>query len=242
MKTKPYRNIVSARDLKRFHVIYKETDLLISAPVEMQEEIFSRLVNLRHQIDSYIEQDPEFKKTFDPHTVPQSAPEVVQVMSQAAEKTGVGPMAAVAGAIAEMLMRGLLPLLKEKELIIENGGDICLLSRKSRCVGIYPGPLSTFSHEMALEVESSGKMLGVCTSSGRFGHSHSLGKADVAIVIADSSALADAAATAVGNTVKSASDVDRGLQVVQQIKGVKGVLVICDQNMGIWGEIKLVKG
>ena len=148
-----------------------------------------------------------------------------------------GPMAAVAGAIAELVGRELLRF--SPEVIVENGGDIFLCSSQRRRVGIFAGP-SPFSNRIAIEVESAGKPLGVCTSAGTVGHSISFGRADAACVISRDAALADAAATAVGNLVQSEEDIPRAIEFARSVEGVIGAVVIKGKHMGAWGEIEVV--
>jgi ApbE superfamily uncharacterized protein (UPF0280 family) len=81
--------------------------------------------------------------------------------------------------------------------------------------------------------------VGVCTSSGTVGHSLSFGKADAVVVVAPSAALADAAATAIGNIVKEIEDIPRGIEFAQKVDGLRGVVIIKDDKMGVWGRIKI---
>jgi len=150
----------------------------------------------------------------------------------------VGPMAAVAGAIAEAVGRELLNF--SSEVIVENGGDIFLCHKKTRHIGIYAGD-SPLSGKLALEIEPEDTPLGVCTSSGTVGHSLSFGKADAAIVISPSTALADAAATAVGNLVKTAEDMPRAIEFVREVEGLTGIAIIVGDKMAVWGKINLVR-
>jgi hypothetical protein len=83
--------------------------------------------------------------------------------------------------------------------------------------------------------------LGLCTSSGTVGPSLSFGKADAAIVLANSAALADAAASALGNRVQSAEDIQPALEYLQTIPGVLGGAAIIGEHLGAWGEVELVR-
>jgi hypothetical protein len=158
-------------------------------------------------------------------------------MAEAARKAKVGPMAAVAGAIAKFV--GLELLAFSEEVIVENGGDIFLKIKQNRKVGIYAGT-SPFSEKIALEVAAREKPFSVCTSSGTVGHSFSFGKADAVVVIAENASLADAAATAIGNVVKEISDIEQGLKVAKTIRGLDGVLIIKGDHLGALGKVKLV--
>jgi len=130
-----------------------------------------------------------------------------------------------------------LPL--SPEFIIENGGDIFFNTKKVRTVGIYAGK-SPLSNKIAIEIQPHSTPIGICTSSGTVGHSFSFGKADAVIIVSQSAILADAAATAVGNIVKTTDDILKGIEEVKKISGLLGVVIIKDDKMGCWGELKLV--
>ncbi|MCA1989441.1 MAG: hypothetical protein LDL07_09915, partial [Desulfarculus sp.] len=83
--------------------------------------------------------------------------------------------------------------------------------------------------------------LAVCTSSGTVGHSLSLGRADAATILAKDAALADAAATALGNRVRTAADLATALDWAQGVPGVLGALVIKGSQLAAWGEVELVR-
>lgn len=232
-----YRNYVKAENLVKFEVIEKETDLLILAESNLYDRAFAGVIKYRSDLEKYIASDPHFAKTFSPCAVRRGAPPIVKEMAAAAKKAKVGPMAAVAGAIAEFVGRDLLPF--TGEIIVENGGDIFLKINQPRKVGIFAGS-SPFSEKIALELEPREKAFSVCTSSGTVGHSFSFGKADAVVVISESAVLADAAATAIGNVVKEIADIDQGLKLAKRLKGLEGVLIIKDDQLGALGKIKIV--
>ena len=146
-------------------------------------------------------------------------------------------MAAVAGAIAEAVGKDLLAY--TPEVIVENGGDIFMKISQPRLVGVYAGE-SPFTGRIALEISPGEIPLGVCTSSGTVGHSLSFGAADAVVVLSHSTALADAAATAIGNRVRTADDIDVAIEQAQAIAGMVGVVIIKDDRIGMWGDVKLV--
>jgi hypothetical protein len=171
-----------------------------------------------------------------PLAVEDNAPAIVKEMAEAAAKVGVGPMAAVAGAIAERVGKELLPM--SAEVIVENGGDIFLKISKERRIGIFAGK-SVLTQKVAFVVQPGETPLGVCTSSGTVGHSLSFGKADAVVVFSPSTSLADAAATAICNIVQTASDIPQAIEFAQGVKGLKGVAIIKGDKIGLWGQIKL---
>jgi ApbE superfamily uncharacterized protein (UPF0280 family) len=159
-------------------------------------------------------------------------------MADAAKKAGVGPMAAIAGAIAEFIGRDLVAF--SDEIIVENGGDIFIKTKVTRRVGIYAGESSPFTGRIAIEVPPDEKGLGVCTSSGTVSHSLNFGRADAICIISGNTALADAVATIAGNAVKNKDDIKKGIEIAKSIDGIKGALIIVRDKMGSWGKIKLV--
>ncbi len=232
-----YRNYIKAKNLIKFEVIEKETDLLILAQSNLYDKALASTLKHRAEIERYMETDEKFVKGYSPYRVNRRAPQIIKDMAKAAKKAKVGPMAAVAGGLAESVGRDLLPF--SEEVIVENGGDIFLNIKEPRKVGVFAGS-SPFSEKIALEIEPRETPFSVCCSSGTVGHSFSFGKADAVIVIAKSAFLADAAATAIGNAVKQVSDIEQGLKVGKKIRGLDGVLIIKDDQIGALGKINLV--
>jgi hypothetical protein len=233
-----YRLWVKDIDLVSFTAMVKETDLYIRARRNLRRKALKAIQKYRTPIENYITRHPLFLSALKPLPVANDAPQVVKEMAWAAEKVGVGPMAAVAGAIAEYVGRELLAF--SSEVIVENGGDLFLKSSKLRSVGIYAGE-SPFTGKVVLEIEPEETPLGICTSSGTVGHSLSFGSADAVIVLSSSTALADAAATGIGNLIKKVTDIPKGIEFAQAIEGLKGVVIIKGDKMGLWGKVKISK-
>ncbi|MFA6548499.1 MAG: UPF0280 family protein [Candidatus Margulisiibacteriota bacterium] len=232
-----YRNYVKAENLVKFEIIEKETDLLILAESNLYEKALEATIKYRTDIEKQIALNPQFATSFAPLRPSLKAPPIIKDMCSATRKVGVGPMAAVAGAVAEFVGRDLLPF--TGEIIVENGGDIFMKINQTRTVGIFAGS-SPFSEKVGLEIEPRARPFSVCCSSGTVGPSFSFGKADAVIIIASNASLADAAATVVGNAVKEVSDIEQGLNVAKKIRGLDGVLIIKGDQMGALGKIKLV--
>ena len=233
-----YRNLVKTDDLIKFEVIVKETDLLVRAERDLSKETRESVLRYRHQLETYIAMNPQFQESLVPLTDDPYAPEIVQEMIRTSQLARVGPMAAVAGAMAEMVSRDLLKL--TKEVIVENGGDIYLATSRERTIGIFAGN-SALSLKIGIVISPEESPLGVCTSSGRVGPSLSLGKANAVCLLSKSAALADAAATAVGNVVKEKKDIEVGLERGREIAGILGALIIVEEKVGVWGNIKLTQ-
>lgn len=231
-----YRNWVKDTDLLSFRIVVEETDLLIRAGTNLKSRALKIVIRQRNALKKYIEHHPLFLTTLQPFPVEENAPAIVKVMSEAGTKAGVGPMAAVAGAIADFAGAGLSDY--SPDVIVENGGDIYIKSLHSRVVGIFAGN-SPLTGKIGVEVKSKGIPLGVSTSSGTVGHSLSFGKADAVVVLAESAALSDAVATAVGNLIKEPENIPDGIEFARSIECVKGAIIIIGDKMGAWGEVNI---
>ena len=232
-----YRQWIKDSDLVSFDVAAKQTDLYIRARRNLKNKARKSLLKHRASLEKYIEHHPLFLTTLEPYQIEEDTPAIVKEMAKAAQMAKVGPMAAVAGAIAEAVGRDLLPF--SSEVIVENGGDIFLKILKKRLVGIYAGQ-SPFTGKIALEIEPQETPLGICTSSATIGHSLSLGSADAVIALSPSTPLADAAATAIGNMVENTHDISKAIEKAQSIKGLRGIVTIKGDELGIWGKVKIV--
>jgi ApbE superfamily uncharacterized protein (UPF0280 family) len=232
-----YRKLVQDSKLSSFKVVVKETDLQIYAEEELERETTELVLENRHYIETYIKANPEFATTLSrwPFTGP--TPSIISKMVAAGNKVGVGPMAAIAGAIAEQVGGGLLRL--TDQVIIENGGDIFIKTHFPVTVGILAGK-SPLSLQIGIRVNCGTEPLAVCTSSATVGHSLSLGKADAVCVVADSCSLADAAATSIGNLVQSPKDIQSAVARGKQIGKIKGLVIIIGKKIGMWGDIEVV--
>lgn len=232
-----YRKLIKADGLVTFEVVIEETDLLVMATKDLTNEVTKLVLEVREEIKKYIAGDPDFKESLIPYEINNNAPKIIKEMAYAGKLVDVGPMTAVAGAIAEYVGKGILKY--SKEVIVENGGDIFIKTLRKRRIGIYAGS-SPLSNKIAIEINSKDTPTGICTSSGTVGHSLSFGKADAVVVLSSSNSLADAAATKIGNLVKTPEDIEQAIEFAQTIPLLKGVIIIKDDKMGVWGEIKLV--
>lgn len=247
-----YRDWLSDSDLYRFRVAVGESDLQISVSrgellfeeadgpdiSGLREAVVEELMRVRRSLRTYIERYPEFLTSLRPIEVADDAPPVVQDMASAASLAGVGPMAAVAGAIAHSV--GAMLANSFTDVIVENGGDLFVQSASSRVIGVYCGRNSKLTGRLALRLDADRFPVGVCTSAGTVGPSLSFGSADAVTVVSKRPSLADAAATAIGNQVKSIEDIPRALEFASGIHGVEGVIVVKDDKLGVWGQVELV--
>jgi len=232
-----YRHQDFGSGMTAFEVVSQETDLLVRADCRLEVETREKVVGLRGQIEGYIRRCPDFATSLTPWRNDDPAPAIVRDMIEAGRAAGVGPMAAVAGAVAGRVGRHLLTY--SRRVVVENGGDIFLKTEGPAIAGLFAGN-SPLSMKVGIRLESTGEGIGVCTSSGTVGHSLSLGSADAVCVIALSCALADAAATSIGNRICSARDIKPAISFGRSIEGVLGIVAVAGREIGAWGQVELV--
>jgi ApbE superfamily uncharacterized protein (UPF0280 family) len=231
-----YRNRMVAEGLISFRVVVEETDLIVSAADYLNRYVTDRVCEYRKQIKAV--ENPTFFTSLMPFPDDSAYPPIVRHMIKATERCGVGPMASVAGAIAEYAGRDLLEV--SQEVLIENGGDIFLRSSRTRKIGVFAGT-SPFSNRVSLIITPDETPMGICTSSGTVGHSFSYGKADAVVALSKDTLLSDAAATAVANLVHSKDDIPEAIEMAQNILGISGIVIIIGKYIGIWGNVRLTK-
>ena len=237
-ENRTYRSSAKRKGLKSFHISVKETDLHIQAQSDLSENAVKAVLECRGYIESYIHRHPEFLTSLVPVDIFFPAHRIIVDMAEAAEKAGVGPMASVAGAVAEYTCKKLLK--DSKEVIVENGGDISMKIDGKIIFAVFAGK-SPLSMKTGVRLDNRNKPFALCTSSGTLGHSKSFGRADAASVIADSCVLADAAATALGNMIKKESDMEKAINTGKSIKGIQGIIIIKGKTLGAWGNLELIK-
>lgn len=221
--------------MRRYRLKIKETVATLIAEENFFPIAEKSVIHQRALLERYIFEDPFFLQTLQPYSVPKNSPEIVKKMADASKKAGVGPMASVAGAIAyfavrEMVRRG------ARHVIFENGGDIAMFISRPVTVGIYSG---NKIQNLALRFKPRNSIIGVCTSSGKFGHSLSFGRADSATVISEDPVLADAVATALCNSVKNEDpkEIEEAINKVLEIENIDGAIVIMGEFIGLGGEL-----
>lgn len=225
--------------LVSFDISVKETNLNIQAEKDLSDVAVKTVLDCRTMLENHIQLNPEFETSLFPMPVQGIMPGIVQDMIMSAQFAKVGPMAAVAGTIAQHTGKALLE--SSSQVIVENGGDIFVKSDTKTIFTIYAGK-SPLSMKCGIEIEKQARPYGICTSSGTVGHSKSFGKADAAMVFSDSCPLADAMATSLGNRVKKAKDIQKAIEWGQTVQGIRGIVLIKGDKIGIWGEdLKLVK-
>lgn len=244
-ENRTYRTwITNQEEMLSLRVSIDETDLLvrvergIADPGAIRQKIETIVRRERRSLEDYIERQPIFLDSLTPVTVVGWAPRIVKHMAIAAEAAGVGPMAAVAGALATAVGAELATT--HTEVIVENGGDIYITASQPRTITVFAGD-SPFTGRLGILLRPHLFPLGVCSSSGTVGHSLSFGSADCATVIAKDAALADAAATALGNRIAGVKDLKPAVEWVMTIPGVIAGLAIKNDQLAVQGSIELVR-
>ena len=237
-RRRTYRSFTAREGLKGFQVRHRETDIYIQAESNLEHEVSKWIIEARLSIEDYARSRPGFLESHFPLPEDIFAPSIVQDMLKSSTVANVGPMAAVAGAIAQYVGKRCLDT-TSGEVIVENGGDIFLWIRKPIKSAIWAGD-SPFSGRIGIALPAGHGSMGICTSSGTVGHSRSLGRADAVTIVSQSASLADAAATSVGNMVKTESDIESGICAIKDIPGILGGVIIKGSKIGAWGEIELI--
>lgn len=219
-----------------FNVKLDTSDLYIKADTDLHDEAFRALSSARMELEDYIRKHDEFLLSLDPVTPHGDEPAIALSMFRASSAAGTGPMAAVAGAIAEEVGRELVKY--SEEVIVENGGDIWMKLAAPSTIGLYANNVY-FKDNVGIRIYPHETPCSVCTSSPKLGHSISFGNADSVTVIAGDGALADAMATAVCNMVKAGGDIEKALEFGMSRQGVRGVMVIFRDMLGIQGGVEL---
>jgi uncharacterized protein len=202
--------------------------------------VASEIVRQRHLLEDYLQRHPEFQRSLTPIEPYPDAPEIARHMAWAATLVGVGPMAAVAGAMAQWAAKAALAAGVE-EVIVDNGGDIYLKAVEPVIVSLGTGT-SKLADRLAFRVEPEETPLSICSSSSKMGHSMSLGQCDLATIVAEDAALADAAATQAANLVQTPTDIDMALERIMRIRDILGVLLVKDDRIGLAGRLpRLIK-
>ncbi|MBN2434269.1 MAG: UPF0280 family protein [Spirochaetes bacterium] len=212
---------------------YKDSNFTIHCSYfsEAKEEIiFQRTI-----LEKYLEKDPYFKSSLTPLAPTGDAPLIVKTMCAAAEICNTGPMAAVAGTIAQFAWQKVFDIAPNDKIIIENGGDIYLSSSSPIYIGIFAGK-SILSGKLALKIAPEETPLGICSSSGTMGHSLSMGNCDLATVFAKNNAIADCAATMAANIVKTVDDLEKAADYLNSINEIRGGLIIKGDRIVIVGD------
>jgi len=230
-----YRNFSNTERWKSYRVKVESTDLYIKTKKNLSLQAKNIVEELRAEIKKHIKKQKSFLTSLEPVKRLEKSFPLIDKMYSASEAANVGPMAAVAGAIAQAVGEKLLK--EASEVIIENGGDIFLHIVEPAVITIFAGD-SPFSGKIALKIDPCQTPLGVCTSSGSVGDSLSFGRADAVTIISRDTATADAVATGTANLIKSDKNFHNAMEYAMDIKNVSGVIIIYQDKIAAKGDIQ----
>ncbi len=220
---------------KRTYRTFTYREAVFRICCEQFDAVTAEIERQRRILEDYIGRHPDFRRSLEPLDLLAGAPDVAQSMARAARLVGVGPMAAVAGAMAQFA--GLAALeAGAREAIVDNGGDIYIRAVEPVIIGLKTGT-ADLADRLAFSLQADDTPISICSSSGKMGHSMSMGECDLATVVAKDAALADAAATQAANLVGNVDDIDPALENIAGIEGVDGVMIIKGARIGLAGKL-----
>jgi ApbE superfamily uncharacterized protein (UPF0280 family) len=231
-----YRNKISAEGRYSFRVDYKYSGLYIMCDRDISSELEEAVLSFYSDIEMILAGQPDFEKSLVPIKTGKDLPMTIKEMCCAGEVFNVGPMASIAGALCDHLAKNLTD--RCNFLMIENGGDVYIKSNVPFEVGIFTKNIY-FKDKLTLLIEAGQTPCGICSSSGSFGHSLSLGKSDLVTVLSKTATTADAAATAIANTINSEKDIDEAITCFSRYSEIEGLIIIKNKRIGLWGKLQL---
>lgn len=221
--------------MRRWHFEVGETAVTILCDEAFLPVARESIFRSRHVIERFIRDDPLFGVTLEPYEAKGEVHPLIARMCDAAALADVGPMAAVAGAIAEQAVMDMQDAGAE-QAVVDNGGDIAFLLRDEVTVALYAGE---GVKGIGFRVAPRDGVFGMCTSSGTVGPSISFGLADAATVVAENVALADACATRLGNLVAEPTDgvMRAAVDLIAAVPGIDGALVAARDRIAMKGRL-----
>lgn len=219
----------------RIYRSFTHREAVFNICCEAFDAVTKEILRQRRILEDYIARHPAFQRSLEPIPLRADAPEVARRMDRAARLVGVGPMAAVAGSMAQLAAEAGLKA-GSPEAIVENGGDIYIQATEPVIIALHTGT-AELADRLAFSIEPGDTPISICSSSGKMGHSMSLGDCDLATVVARDAALADAAATQGANLVRGENDIDRVLERLLSIDGLDGVILVKGGRVGLGGRL-----
>ena len=215
-----------------------QTHIRLTTDLE-NHELKRYIYSIRRDLKNYILKNNDFLLSIDPIAVEGDLPLIVEKMIESSGIADVGPMACVAGTISELSLDYLINL-DSKYSIVENGGDISLINDEKVLCGIYSNN-EVLGNDIAFEIRPRKKPLGICTSSGKIGHSISFGQADSVTIISKSSSVGDGLATRIANEVNGETSEDKLTNALECCENYReffdGVLIISSEHVGTVGRL-----
>jgi len=220
--------------MKRIHFEVEESAVTIVADDVYHRVAKDAIFEARDILHGKIAEDPFFATTFYPYKEDLSDDPLVRHMCRCSLLADVGPMACVAGAVAN---HAVTRMVEEGAAfaIVENGGDIALMIDRPVTVGLFTG--DDRLKDIAMQVQPRDGIFGICSSSGKIGPSVSFGMSDICTVISSDVLLADGCATAFGNLVKNGDDIASASERICSIPGVEGCVASVDGKVCLQGDV-----
>lgn len=227
-----YRRIVNYTLPYFTEIKYKFTDILILSDKKLKEkEILNEIKKIYEEIEKYSLKKPLFLSSLKP-IYDKNPPSFLKEIFLYSEKTGLGPLAGIAGFFSKEIAEFIKDKFNPENLIIENGGDIYLKRKEESKILIYAGN-SPLSMRIGFKIPEG--EYGIATSSKTVGHSISFGNADAVTVISKDPIISDFYATYFGNIVKDEEDIERALKIARKEREIKGTIIILRDRIGIYG-------
>ncbi len=233
-----YRVLVSGNAKYSWKITYKYSDLYISSDNDILDKIKEKILSFYEIVEDTISKNPLFEKSLNPIQVHDCCVSLIKEMCSSSAKFNVGPMASVAGALCEYIAKDIDK--KTKYLVIENGGDIYLRANKDINIGVFLKSKYFNKNDLIFKLKKEYLPCGIASSSGTFGHSLSLGKSDLVVVIAKNAMIADSAATSIGNRINTKDDIEKTINHFKNYEEILGLIIIKDDKIGLYGIIELV--
>ena len=216
-----------------------QTHIRLTTDVK-EHNLKSQIYSWRLDLEKYIALNNDFLLSIEPiRKYEDDLPLIIRMMYESSILADVGPMACVAGSISQLSLDYLIGH-DSKYSIVENGGDIAMINDEKVLCGIFSNnPI--LGNDIAFEIKARKRPLGICTSSGKIGHSISFGEADSVTVLSESSSIADGLATRIANDVAGENSEDKVYNALESAENFKeffeGVLIISDENVGTVGKL-----
>lgn len=222
--------------MRSIHFEVGETAVTVISDGSFHKDAKDAIFEAREIILSKIAEDPFFKITYDPYPISNSDDPLIRRMCFASQRSNVGPMAGVAGAVASYAVERMVDN-GASYAIVENGGDIAMMIDRDTSVGLYSG--DDRMRDLALDVMPRDHIFGICSSSGNIGPSVSFGISGICTVISDDVILADCCATSLGNLVKegTSDSLSKALETIASIEGVDCCLAYVNGLFGTAGDV-----
>ena len=216
-----------------------ETHIRLTTDLK-NHDLSDYIQSIRADLKAHIAHNQDFLLSLEPlRPEDEVLPLIVERMYASSLLCDVGPMACVAGTISEMSLDYLMGL-KSRCSIVENGGDIALVNNRKVLCGIYSNN-EILGNEIAFEIAKRKNPLGICSSSGKIGHSISFGSSDSVTVISKSPSMADGLATRIANEANGRTGEEKVTNAINIADDYReffqGVLIISDGNVATSGKL-----